>query len=155
DNGATFSTPFDASTTAGNNTDQQDKEWVTVDRNETSPFKGNVYVSWTDFTATPSGQSNGSFINFARSTDRGSAYEVPQALSARDRTSVVQGSVPVVAPNGDLYVAFRDNHSAFGGMAIKKSVDGGKTFQPETKVATVPSVSTMTGGGAVRTNSFP
>jgi hypothetical protein len=155
DNGVTFSTPFDASTTAGNNVDFQDKEWVTVDRNVTSQFKGNVYVSWTDFTALPSGQSNGSFINFARSTNGGATFEAPQALSAQDHTSDVQGSMPVVAPNGDLYVAFRDTHSGFGGMAIRKSTDGGKTFLPENKVVSLLSISAMTGGGAVRTNSFP
>ena len=155
DNGATFSTPFDASTTAGNSIDFQDKEWVAVDRNATSQFKGNVYVSWTDFTALPSGQSNGSFINFARSTDGGATFGAPQAISAQDRSSAVQGSMPVVASNGDLYVAFRDTHSAFGGMAIRKSTDGGKTFLPEKKVVSVSSISAMTGGGAVRTNSFP
>src|SRR5260370_28209136 len=94
---STFSMPFDASTTAGNTTDFEDKEWVTADRNSNSPFKGNVYVSWTDFTALPSGQSNGSFINFARSTNGGTTFEAPQPLSAQDKSTSVQGSVPVVA----------------------------------------------------------
>lgn len=149
DNGATFSTPVDASTSAGNTTDTQDKEWIAVDRNANSPFKGNVYVSWTDFTM------NGNFINFARSTNGGASFKAPIAVSPQDNTSSVQGSVPVVAPNGDLYVAFFDGHSAIRGIGIVKSTDGGVTFSAERKVAGLINVSTMTGGGGVRTNSFP
>jgi hypothetical protein len=149
DNGATFSTPVDASTSAGNTTDTQDKEWIAVDRNTNSPFKGNVYVSWTDFTP------NGSFINFARSINGGASFKPPIAISPQDNTRLVQGSVPVVAPNGDLYVAFSDGHSAIRGIGIIKSTDGGVTFSAERGVAGVINVSTMTGGGSVRTNSFP
>jgi len=149
DNGATFSTPADASTSASTVSDMQDKEWIAVDKGASSPFKGNVYVSWTDFTAT------GGFINFARSTNGGESFRPPVALSAQDGTQLVQGSVPVVAPNGDLYVAFSDGHSSIGGIAIVKSTDGGRTFSAETKVASVVNTSTMTGGGGVRTNSFP
>jgi hypothetical protein len=152
DNGATFSTPFDASTTAGNTTDFQDKEWLAVDNKAGSPNKGNVYVTWTDFLS-PS--SNGSFISFARSTNGGVTFGTPLALSPQDRTQLVQGSVPVIAPNGDLYVAFSDGHSAIGGIGIVKSTDGGVTFSAETRVTGVTNVSTMTGGGGVRTNSFP
>lgn len=150
DNGTTFSTPADASTSASNVTDMQDKEWIAVDKGASSPFKGNVYVSWTDFT-----QTTGSFINFARSTNGGASFKPPVAVSPRDATQLVQGSVPVVAPNGDLYVAFSDGHSSIGGIAIVKSTDGGRTFSAETKVASVVNTSTMTGGGGVRTNSFP
>lgn len=150
DNGATFTTPFDASTTASNVSDFQDKEWIAVDRNAASPFKGTVYATWTDFT-----QSNGSFINSSRSTNGGLSFEAPVPLSAQDKTQQVQGSVPVVAPNGDLYVAFSDAHSAITGIGIVKSTDGGKTFSPEKKVTSVINTSTMTGGGGVRTNSFP
>jgi hypothetical protein len=150
DNGTTFSTPADASTSASNVTDMQDKEWIAVDKGASSPFKGNVYVSWTDFT-----QTTGSFINFARSTNGGESFKPPVAVSPRDATQLVQGSVPVVAPNGDLYVAFSDGHSSIGGIAIVKSTDGGRTFSAETKVASVVNTSTMTGGGGVRTNSFP
>ncbi len=149
DNGATFSTPVDASTSAGNTVDTQDKEWLGVDNNTNSPFKGNVYVSWTDFTR------NGNFINFARSTNGGASFKAPIAVSPQDTTSSVQGSVPVVASNGDIYVAFSDGHFAIGGIGIVKSTDGGVTFSAERRVAGVTNISTMTGGGGVRTNSFP
>jgi len=149
DNGVTFSKPADASTIAGNTTDMQDKEWLAVD-STSSPFRGNVYVTWTDFTRT-----TGSFIAFARSRNGGSTFDPPIGLSPRDNTSLVQGSVPVVAPNGDLYVAFSDGHAGIGGIGIVKSTDGGNTFSAEKRLASVVGVSTMTGGGGVRTNSFP
>ena len=149
DNGATFSAPVDASTTASNTSDTQDKEWIAADRNTNSAFKGNVYVSWTDFT------SSRNFINFARSTDGGITFKAPIALSPQDNSSSVQGSVPVVASNGDIYVAFSDGHSAIAGIGIVKSTDGGVTFSAEHRVAGVTNISTMTGGGGVRTNSFP
>jgi hypothetical protein len=149
DNGATFSAPVDASTSAGNTSDTQDKEWIAVDKNTNSAFKGNVYVSWTDFTR------NGNFINFARSTNGGVSFKAPMAVSPQDNTSSVQGSVPMVASNGDIYVAFSDGHSAIGGIGIVKSTDGGVTFSAERRAAGVTNVSTMTGGGGVRTNSFP
>lgn len=152
DNGATFSQPVDASTIASNNNDFQDKEWVAVDRNPSSPNKGNVYVSWTDFRS-PS--SNGNFISLARSTNGGGSFGAPVVVSPQDGTQSVQGSMPVVAPNGDLYVVFRDTHSAIGGMGIVKSTDGGVTFSAEISVAHLSALSTITGGGGVRTNSFP
>lgn len=149
DNGATFSTPADASTTAGNASDFQDKEWVIVDKGSSSPFRGNVYVSWTDFTA-----SNGNFINFSRSIDGGITFSAPINLSSRDGSQAVQGSVPAVAPNGDLYVAYFDVHSGLPKIAVVKSTDGGQTFGlPVTASLLIP-VGTMTGGGGVRANSF-
>src|SRR5262249_43844649 len=131
DNGASFSTPVDAGTTLENLTDLQDKEWVGVDRNASSPNKGNVYVTWTDFTSL-NGSSNGSFIAFARSTNSGASFEAPIMLSPQDKLGV-QGSVPVVAPNGDVYVAFADFHSSVRGIGLRKSTDGGKTFSPEVR----------------------
>jgi hypothetical protein len=148
DGGNTFAVPADASTTFGNTTDMQDKEWLTVDKTNASS-RGNVYATWTDFTQT------GSFIAFARSRNGGASFEAPIVLSPRDGTSQVQGSVPVVAPNGDLYVGFFDVHSAINGIGIVKSTDGGSTFSAEKRAAVVLGVGTMTGCGGVRTNSFP
>jgi hypothetical protein len=154
DSGATFTQPVNASTTAKNANDFQDKPWMTVDRNPSSPNKANVYVSWTDFTG--GGQD---FIDFARSTDGGLTFSNPQALSPRNNTNQVSGSIPAVAPNGDLYVAYYDqNVGATGGITIVKSTDGGKTFgSPKTAASgnLLPINTLMTGGDGVRVNSFP
>ncbi|MBI4850893.1 MAG: exo-alpha-sialidase [Acidobacteria bacterium] len=157
DQGATFSTPVDATTTAANNLDFQDKEWLTVDKNANSPFKGNVYVSWTTFSENIS-------INFSRSIDGGQTYLPPISLSQGDNSAGVQGSMPAVAPNGDLYVAyFRVGNgditaSDFLTISLVKSTDGGKTFSPSKSVASIFNTANLTGGidgSGVRTNSFP
>jgi hypothetical protein len=151
DNGATFSEVADASTSADSDTDFQDKPWVGVDHSPTSPFKGNVYSTWTDFT-----QSNGSFINCSRSTNGGESFKKPVAISAKDGSNIVQGSMPAVSPNGDLYVAYTDHHfNTAGGISIVKSTDGGATFGAPKSVAKFIEIRTVSGGGNVRTNSFP
>lgn len=151
DNGQTFTMPVDASTSAGNTKDFQDKEWIDVDTNNNSPFKGNVYVSWTDFT------NDGSFINIAQSTDGGSSYGAPVALSPKkDGTFFVQGSMPAVGPGGEVYVVYSDAHfNIQGGITIVKSTDGGKTFSKGRAIAAFKELSPITGGNSVRVNSFP
>lgn len=152
DNGATFQTPVDAMTTASSASVQPDKSWLSVDRGATSPNKGNVYVTWTHFT-----QSNGGFIMLSRSTNGGTSFETPVRLSPQDGSYDVQGSMPVAAPNGDLYVAYYDVHAPNenGAISIVKSTNGGTSFSaPQTAVA-FNAVGTATGGGTVRTNSFP
>ncbi|HSE37084.1 MAG TPA: sialidase family protein [Blastocatellia bacterium] len=151
DKGATFAPVADASTSANNSSDFQDKPWMTVDRGAASPFKGTIYTAWTDFT-----QSNGSFINCSRSTNGGESFKNPIALSQQDRTQLVQGPMPAVAPNGDLYVAYFDVHfNASGGISIVKSTDGGRSFSAPKSAASLLRIGTATGGNSVRTNSFP
>jgi hypothetical protein len=160
DNGATFSLPVNASTSATNAVDFQDKPWMTVDRNPSSPNKGNVYISWTDFI----GGASPIFIQFARSTDAGVTFSSPQPLSATNNDREVSGSVPAVAPNGDLYVAyFLDNGNnstnpllPAGTITIVKSTDGGKTFgSPKTSTPFFTIAGDVTGGNGVRARSFP
>lgn len=151
DNGATFSAVVDASTSADNDTDFQDKPWVGVDRSPASPFKGNVYSTWTDFT-----QSNGSFINCSRSTSGGESFKKAVTISPKDGSDLVQGSMPAVSPNGDLYVAYTDRHTnTAGGISVVKSTDGGATFGEPKSAAKFIEIRTVSGGGNVRTNSFP
>jgi hypothetical protein len=145
DNGATFSIPVDASTDLANDDDFQDKEWLAVDRNAGSRFKGNVYVSWTAF-------SNSIFIAFSRSTDGGRSFKSPVNLSGSDLT---QGSMPAVAPNGDLYVAYFFTGGGGTGIAVVKSTDGGASFSAPQRIAFFRELTQVTGIYNVRANSFP
>lgn len=165
DNGATFSLPVDASTTVSNNDDFQDKPWITVDTNANSPFKGNVYVSWTDFSFT----ANSLFIYTAVSTDGGQTFSRPLIVSndiVNNQTEGevgIQGSIPAVAPNGDLYVAYYrldanvNNLPDANTIVIVKSTDGGRTFSdPKTIANGFLAMMPLTGGSiGVRTNSYP
>ncbi|MEW6736822.1 MAG: sialidase family protein [Acidobacteriota bacterium] len=148
-NGGTFSTPINVSLDANSKNSFSDKEWIAVDKGANSPFRGNVYVSWTTF------MPSGNYINFSRSTDRGLTFEAPQNLSPINNTFSVQGSMPAVAPNGDLYVAYFDlNFDSRGAISIVKSTDGGRTFTSPILVTRLSPLEPFT-PNSVRTNSFP
>jgi hypothetical protein len=156
DNGATFSTPIDA-TAADPSDDFRDKPWIAVDRNSGSPNRGNVYVSWTKVSFFTSSLS----VAVSRSTDGGSSFDRSIVVSPPTGVALTQGSAPAVAPNGDLYVAYFENHSissiqSVDSIVIVKSTDGGKSFSPRKNVVELSSrVSLVTGGNGVRSNSFP
>jgi hypothetical protein len=117
DGGRTFSRPVSASWSVSGPDSFQDKEFITADGTG-GPFDGNVYVSWTRFS------SQGSQIMFARSSDGGRSFERAIALSPPGH--FVQGSIPRVGPNGEVYVAWRDFNTP--GIFVSKSTDGGRTF---------------------------
>lgn len=128
DGGRSWLPLVNASTTAVNSVDFQDKPWLAVDTTA-SPFRGNVYVSWTVIQGPESVPPNGqSFIAFARSTDGGRTWSAPRALSRRDRTFLVGFSTVAVGPAGEVYVAWFDAHSPGSAFVVAKSTDGGATF---------------------------
>jgi len=95
-------------------------DWSTL----TSPFAGNVYMSWTLFPGVGQDQ-----ILFSRSTDAGQTFSKPIIISKNVPNA--QGSDIAVTPNGNVYVVWRQ----FGFLGAKddaimfvKSTDGGKTF---------------------------
>ncbi len=151
-NGASFTAPADASVSVSNPLDFQDKPWMTVDRNANSPFKGNIYVSWSQFTI-----DDDLFILVSRSTNGGNSFEPAVKVSQPDGFFFVQGSMPAVAPNGDVYVAYADAHppNTQGGLSIVKSTNGGATFSAPKPIVGFNFLRTMTGGSNCRTNSFP
>ncbi|HKV38454.1 MAG TPA: sialidase family protein, partial [Blastocatellia bacterium] len=155
DFGQTFSV-VDASTTAATAPAFQDKPYMTVDARPQSPFKGNVYVSWTDFSRGP----QGTFILFARSTDGGKTYGPPVPLSPQENGLALGGAFPVVGPNGDLFVVYCDLNGHHLHFSLVRSTDGGASFgSPATIFTFDPAffvVNMLTGGaGGVRTPPFP
>jgi hypothetical protein len=141
----------EASTLAGSRYDTQDEDWLAVD-NSSSKYRGNVYVSWTDFST----YYGGSFILIARSLNGGLSFGGPQSLSALDGSQVVQDSSIAIGPNGEVFVSYLDGHFGGNGITLTKSVDGGATFStPKAAVLFTRIASTLTGGNGVRADSFP
>ncbi len=107
----------------------QDKEWLAVDLTN-SRFRNNVYMSWTEFDNYGSTSPNDSSrILFSRSTDNGNTWSEPVRLSdvggnCIDSDETVEGAVPAVGPNGEVYVSW----SGPEGIVFDKSTDGGQTF---------------------------
>ena len=103
-----------------------DKPSLRADDWPDSPHEGNVYVSWTLFP----GNAGNDEILFARSTDHGASFTHPIKVSKR--IAVGQGSDIAVAPDGAVYVFWRQfdigvpriDHA----IVFVKSTDGGRTF---------------------------
>ena len=103
-----------------------DKPSLRVDDWPDSPHEGNVYVSWTLFP----GNAGNDQILFARSTDHGVTFSKPLKISKR--IAVGQGSDIAVAPDGAVYVFWRQFDVAVpridDAIVFVKSTDGGRTF---------------------------
>jgi hypothetical protein len=136
-----------------NGTKAQDKHWAIVDQ------KTNViYVTWTQFdqygSSDPFCESN---IMFSKSTDAGASWSPAKIISnqagnCEDSDYTVEGAVPAVGPDGQLYVAW----SGPDGIVFNKSLDGGETWLAEEIFVT-----TQGGGwdmaipGIYRSNGLP
>jgi hypothetical protein len=106
----------------------EDKSYIVAD-NTNSPYAGNLYVGWTEFTLEDSA------ILFSRSSDGGQTWSPPIDISThhglpRDDNGAVEGFSGAVAADGTLYAIWADGDS----IAMATSRDGGKTFSKSRSV---------------------
>lgn len=129
DGGATFAFAFGVVTAC---CDFLDKELIAIDNNSGSPFKGTLYITFTDFLDGDGTLIYSCAFTAATGSDLGCVV-----LTGEDS----QGSIPAVGPNGELYVAWEQssNTGSSTGQAIflAKSTDGGATFSAPTKISDV------------------
>ena len=72
-----------------------DKEWIAVDQNASSPFRDRIYVTWTRFLFNAhNGAYTQSPIFFATSSDGGHTFSSPKSIAGN--VLYGQGSRPVV-----------------------------------------------------------
>lgn len=108
-----------------NGTKAQDKEWAVFDYSTK-----NIYVTWTQFDNYGSSLAeDSSLILFSKSTDLGESWSEPKILSevpgdCIDDDNTVEGAVPAVGPNGEIYVSW----SGPAGIVFDKSLDEGETW---------------------------
>jgi hypothetical protein len=138
-----------------------DKEMLAADYYESSPFRDNVYITWTIFDFS-CGEEGGEYcespIFFSRSSDGGVHWSEPLEISGSNpklcrfgnlfnpdedpnACNFSQGSYPVVGPDGTIYVVFNNANSsveaAAAGVAQQlfvKSTDGGQHWTQPVKV---------------------
>jgi hypothetical protein len=108
-----------------------DKNMISADRYASSPNKGNVYVTWTVFRFSNTGQYQQSPIFGSMSTDGGLHFSTPEDISGTSDTLCFfgnffnpalsphkcdfdQGSYSVALPNGDLEVIFNNGNTPAG-----------------------------------------
>jgi hypothetical protein len=131
DGGITWSNP--GSYMGLNPPRDQDKQWACVDF--TKGPRGNwIYCTWTQFESYNSPDSSN--ILFSRSTNGGLNWSDPATRinqiggDSYDGDNTVEGAVPAVGPNGELYVAWagpKVRNSVYG-IFFDKSTDGGTTW---------------------------
>ena len=106
----------------------QDKQWAVIDRTNNT-----IYVTWTQFDDYGSSSSNDkSIILFSKSTDEGETWSPALKINevdgdCIDSDNTVEGAVPAVGPNGEVYVAWAGPE----GIVFDRSLDGGDTWLEE------------------------
>jgi hypothetical protein len=110
-----------------------DKPFMAIDTNPTSPYFNTIYVVWTGDNAD---ESLGT-VYISRSTDQAVSWSTPLALSSRSGEGFMWPSDAAVAPNGDVYVAYHSQllfsegvnpDGATGQTFVLRSTDGGLSF---------------------------
>jgi hypothetical protein len=132
-----------------------DKEWIAVDSNASSPFRDRVYVTWTRFLfSAGTGSYVQSPIMFASSSNGGQTFTTPKLISGN--VLYGQGSHPVVGPDGTLYVFWdaSTRQQSLDSIWMVKSADGGANWSSPTAVSTVADIMPLA-KTAFRVNSFP
>ena len=106
-----------------------DKEWIVCDNWPSSPFRGSCYLS---YSSTQTGDpATHSLLATQVSRDGGRSWSPPLILPRR--ASFVLGVQPVVRPDGTLVTVYLDED----GLAAVRSTDGGASFSPPSRVASV------------------
>ncbi|HBG72007.1 MAG: glycosyl hydrolase [Bacteroidetes bacterium GWF2_43_63] len=111
-----------------NGTKAQDKQWAVVDRKTNT-----IYMTWTQFDEYGSGLSTDSTtILFSKSTDGGQTWDSAIRINkvagdCIDSDNTVEGAVPAVGPNGEVYVSWAGPE----GLVFDRSSDGGATWLDE------------------------
>jgi hypothetical protein len=132
-----------------------DKSWIAVDANPTSPFRDRIYVTWTRFLfSAGTGAYVQSPIAVAFSKDGGQTFSTPQLIVGN--VLYGQGSRPLVGPDGTVYVFWDGStrHAALDSTYMVKSTDGGATWSKPLSISTLADIPGLR-DTAFRVNSYP
>lgn len=136
-----------------NGTKAQDKEWAVVDWSN-----NNIYVTWTQFDEYgSSAPEHYSSIMFSKSTDGGENWSEAFKINEIDGDCIdddntVEGAVPAVGPNGEIFVAWAGPE----GIVFDRSTDQGETWlEEDIFVSDFPGGWTYNIPGIYRCNGLP
>ena len=120
----------DGTFTGLNGTKNQDKGWCAV-----NPLNNHLFLTWTQFDKYGSdfGQDS-SVILFSKSTDNAQSWSNPVRINRKagnclDADSTVEGAVPAVGPEGQIYTSW----AGPDGILFTRSLDDGNTW-PDTNI---------------------
>ncbi|MFD2700429.1 sialidase family protein [Paenibacillus shunpengii] len=137
DNGATFSAPRIVNQGYGTYINN-DETNVICDTAQSSPYLGNIYVTYNhQFNVANAGNST---AFFSRSTDGGITWQTPVLLSSE--ADQVERPEVAVGLTGTVYGAWITTDPT-GRFVVRRSFDGGVTFEPPVLVSTISLVPTV------------
>lgn len=125
DNGNTWT---DGTYTGLSGSKAQDKQWSAIDRTN-----NNIYLTWTEFDKYGSNNTaDSSRILFSKSLDEGETWSKPKKINqisgdCVDNDNTVEGAVPAVGPNGEIYVSW----ASARGIVFNRSTDEGESWLKE------------------------
>jgi hypothetical protein len=109
----------------------QDKHWLVVDQST-----GDLFITWTEFDkyGSPSASDN-SRILFSSSQDEAETWTKPiqinqRAGDCRDDDNTVEGAVPAIGVDGEVYVAWSGHENIY----FDVSLDRGKSWQDKDRI---------------------
>jgi hypothetical protein len=145
---------WSAGTSIGlNNTKENDKQWAVV-----NPTNNRIYTTWTLFDKYGSTlPTDSSHILFSKSQDGGATWTAPVRIDQHggdclDGDNTVEGAVPAIGPNGEVYVAW----AGPDGLVFDRSLDGGNTWLTTDRIVTsIPGGWDFSIPGIYRGNGLP
>jgi len=101
-----FSVAVDSGTTPGG--PSPDKPWIVVDTQARSAYRGTIYLTYTD-----AAENTQDMVVISR--DRGRTWSAPAPISeavpfTQPIVEIVEGTLPVVAPDGKVFVFYIHAH---------------------------------------------
>lgn len=136
-----------------NGAKDQDKHWIAID-----PVSNIYYVTWTEFDAYGSSSpQDSSRILFSKSMDSGQTWSPAKRINKTngdciDSDNTVEGAVPCIGPNGEVYVAWAGPE----GLRFDRSLDGGNNWlNDDIKISDFPGGWDYEIPGVYRCNGLP
>ena len=142
----------------GKNGKMQDKPWFTVDEWEKSPYRNNIYLTWTEFDSYGSkSPKDSSRIRFCFSDNLGATFSEPVYISdvsgdAVDGSKTAEGATIGVYPDGSIICVWSRNDTLW----FDVSKDGGRNWGKDQFLGAMKggwSIESMQ--GMVRSNGMP
>lgn len=141
----------------GFNGKMQDKPWISLDQQPGSKYKGNLYLTWTQFDRYKSNHPNDSSrILFSLSTDKGKHFSSPIVISQHsgqcmDDDETVEGATSTLDDSGKIYVVWAGHQQLY----MNSSVDAGITWEGERSIMPMPSGWDLSAPSFLRSNGMP